>query len=56
MKHHPSARLHLLLKEGQTQAEKETKRYQKELGRVRSAGVVREDGVLRRKVVSGWAW
>lgn len=55
-KHHGSARLHLLLKEGQTQAEKESSKFQKEMGRVKSAGVVREDGVLRRKVVSGWTW
>ena len=55
-KHHGSARLHLLLKEGQTQAEKESSKFQKELGRVKSAGVVREDGVLRRKVISGWTW
>ncbi|KAI9637284.1 putative 50S ribosomal protein L22 [Dioszegia hungarica] len=56
IKYHPLARLHVLLKEGKTRSEKDQRRFQKELGLVRSAGVVREDGVLRRKVVSGWAW
>jgi large subunit ribosomal protein L22 len=55
-KEHPSTRIHFLLKEGKTKLEQEERQFQKEMGRVRSAGVVREDGVLRRKVVSGWAW
>jgi large subunit ribosomal protein L22 len=45
-----------LLKEGRSKAEQEERKYQKDMGRVRSAGIVREDGVIRRKVVSGWTW
>lgn len=56
MKYHAFARLHVLLKEGKTRIEKEERKFQKELGLVRSAGVVREDGVLRRKITSGWGW
>ena len=56
IKHHPTARLHVLLKEGQSVDEKRDRRWEKELNKVRSAGIVREDGVLRRKMVSGWAW
>ena len=56
IKHHPTAKLHLVLREGKTQMEKQEAKFRKELSMVRSAGQVREDGVLRRKVVSGWAW
>lgn len=56
IKYHTYARLHVSLKEGKTRSEKEERRFQKELDLVRSAGVVREDGVLRRKVTSGWGW
>jgi large subunit ribosomal protein L22 len=55
-KHHPTARLHVLLKEGKTKEEISERKFAKELGQVRSAGVVREDGVIRRKVISGWTW
>ncbi|RSH81423.1 hypothetical protein EHS25_006955 [Saitozyma podzolica] len=55
-KHHPTARLHVLLKEGKTKEEISQRKFTKELGQVRSAGVVREDGVIRRKVISGWTW
>ncbi len=51
-----SARLHVVLRHGMTQSEKTERRFKKELGLVRSAGLVREDGKLRRKVTSGWAW
>ncbi|WWD18936.1 hypothetical protein CI109_103392 [Kwoniella shandongensis] len=56
IKHHPSARIHVVLKEGKTKAQQYEERFQKDLRKVRSAGVVREDGVLRRKVISGWTW
>ncbi|CAK9779595.1 ribosomal protein L22 [Cutaneotrichosporon oleaginosum] len=56
VKHHPRARIHFVLAEGKTWAEKREAADAKVLHKVRSAGVVREDGKLRRKVVSGWAW
>ncbi|KJD99613.1 50S small subunit ribosomal protein L22 [Cryptococcus gattii NT-10] len=56
IKHHPSARIHLVIREGLTPSEKEEKQFKRDLGRVKSAGVVREDTPLRRKVVSGWTW
>ncbi|WVR07385.1 hypothetical protein IAU60_004426 [Kwoniella sp. DSM 27419] len=56
IKHHPSAKIHFVLREGKTVMEKEAERFAKDLRKVRSAGVVREDGVIRRKVVSGWTW
>jgi len=56
IKHHPSARIHFVLREGKTQAEKNAEQRKKVLGLVRSAGVVREDGKLRRKMNHGWAW
>ncbi|OCF38762.1 50S small subunit ribosomal protein L22 [Kwoniella heveanensis CBS 569] len=56
IKHHPSAKIHVVLREGKTHEEKMAERFEKDLRRVRSAGVVREDGVIRRKVVSGWTW
>ncbi|KAK8854915.1 hypothetical protein IAR55_003654 [Kwoniella newhampshirensis] len=56
IKHHPSARIHVVLREGKTKAEQYQERFQRDLRKVRSAGVVREDRVLRRKVISGWTW
>ncbi|WVQ99864.1 hypothetical protein IAU59_007007 [Kwoniella sp. CBS 9459] len=56
IKHHPSAKIHVVLREGKTHEEKLAERFDKDLRKVRSAGVVREDGVIRRKVVSGWTW
>lgn len=56
IKHHPSARIHLVIREGLTPSEKEEKQFKRDLGRVKSAGAVREDTPLRRKVVSGWTW
>ena len=58
MKTLSSARLHVVLKEGLTKVEKAQKEFKKELGKVRGPGYagVREDGVLRRKVISGWTW
>jgi len=52
----PYARLNVLLKEGKTREEKEEAKFRKDLGMVRSAGMVREDGKLRRKVISDWTW
>ena len=56
IKRHPYATLNVLLKEGQTKERKVEIKFNKELGMVRSAGMVREDGKLRRKVISDWAW
>ncbi|WVN90163.1 uncharacterized protein L203_105399 [Cryptococcus depauperatus CBS 7841] len=56
VKHHPSARIHFILREGKTSAEKQSDRYAKAISKVRSAGLVREDTPLRRKVISGWTW
>lgn len=56
IKHHPSARVHFLLKEGKTWEQKLADKRKKELSKIKSAGVVREDGKIRRKTVSGWAW
>ncbi|EIW67368.1 hypothetical protein TREMEDRAFT_33648, partial [Tremella mesenterica DSM 1558] len=56
VKHHPTARLHILLNEGQTYDQVMARKWDKELNKVRSAGIVREDGKLRRKVISGWTW
>lgn len=56
IKHHPSARIHLVIREGLTPSQKEEKQFKRDLGRVKSAGAVREDTPLRRKVVSGWTW
>lgn len=56
IKHHPSARIHLVIREGLTPSEKEEQQFKKDLRRVKSAGAVREDTPLRRKVVSGWTW
>ncbi|WWC71699.1 mitochondrial 54S ribosomal protein uL22m [Kwoniella pini CBS 10737] len=56
IKHHPSTKIHVLLKEGKTPEEKLAEKFAKDLRKVRSAGVVREDGKIRRKVISGWTW
>lgn len=56
VKHHPRARIHFVLKEGKTHAEKMAIEHKKVLHKVRSAGMVREDGKLRRKMTSNWAW
>ncbi|WWC93679.1 hypothetical protein V866_000515 [Kwoniella sp. B9012] len=56
IKHHPSSKIHVVLREGKTHEEKLQDKFIKDLRKVRSAGVVREDGKIRRKVVSGWTW
>lgn len=56
VKRHPYARINVLLKEGLTKERKLEIKFKKELGKVRSAGMVREDGKLRRKVISDWTW
>lgn len=56
IKHHGSAKLYVVLREGKTRQEKQEKQRKAELNKIRSAGVVREDGVLRRKTISQWAW
>lgn len=56
MKHHPHARIHFVLKEGKTFEQKREAEKNKVLHQVRSAGMVREDGKLRRKMTSNWAW
>jgi large subunit ribosomal protein L22 len=50
-------RLVVLLKEGKTEDELREIKFRKAVDKgARSAGLVREDGKLRRKVISGWAW
>ncbi|WOO82671.1 54S ribosomal protein L22, mitochondrial [Vanrija pseudolonga] len=56
IKHHGSARIHFVLREGKTWSQKQEAERNKVLRKVRSAGVVREDGKLRRKTIDGWAW
>lgn len=56
VKHHGSARIHFVLREGKTWAQKQEAERNKVLRKVRSAGIVREDGKLRRKTIDGWAW
>ncbi|ORY35386.1 ribosomal protein L22/L17 [Naematelia encephala] len=56
IKRHPYARLCLLLKEGKTRVERAETRFVKDLGKVRSAGLAREDGKLRRQHTKQWAW
>lgn len=56
IKNHNYTKLYLRLREGKTLEEKEAKKFARELELVRSAGAVREDGVIRRKVISGWTW
>jgi large subunit ribosomal protein L22 len=46
----------VVLRPGLSKTEQREKAFGKQLDLVRSAGLVREDGVLRRKVTSGWAW
>ncbi|KZT60725.1 ribosomal protein L22, partial [Calocera cornea HHB12733] len=47
IKHHPSARMHIVLKEGKTRAEKKEEALRKRIGLVRSAGWYREDVPIR---------
>lgn len=56
IKHHPSARIHFVLREGKSVEEKLAEQRKRVLSKVRSAGVVREDGKLRRKMNHGWGW
>jgi large subunit ribosomal protein L22 len=56
IKHHPSARIHFVLREGKTWEQKRAEERKKVLGLVRSAGMVREDGKIRRKMNHAWGW
>jgi len=57
IKRKPFARLVFVLKPGQSKEEKERKKLNKYLSaKIHSAGVQREDGRLRRKMTSDWAW
>ncbi|BEI86031.1 hypothetical protein CcaverHIS002_0603180 [Cutaneotrichosporon cavernicola] len=56
IKHHPRARIHFILTEGKTWEEKRAAKDAKVIRQVRGAGMVREDGKLRRKMTSDWAW
>jgi len=47
IKHHPSARMCVVLKEGKTRAEKKEEELTKRLRKVRSAGLYREDVPIR---------
>ncbi|KAG8701537.1 hypothetical protein FRC08_004032 [Ceratobasidium sp. 394] len=54
-KHHPSARMSVVLKEGKTHAEVLAKERKYKLGRIVGAGFVREDVPIRNPG-PGWAW
>lgn len=54
-KHHPSARMSVVLKEGKTHAEILEKERKYKLGRIVGAGLVREDVPIRNPG-PGWAW
>lgn len=51
----PKARMHVLLKEGQTPEDAMKKRKEYKLKKIASAGLVREDRPLRNPP-SRWAW
>ncbi|KAG8860562.1 hypothetical protein FRB96_003816 [Tulasnella sp. 330] len=55
IRHHRYARLHVLLKEGETRQETLLKKRAKLIKRAVSAGVVREDVPIRNPR-AGWAW
>ena len=52
---HPDSRLHVILKEGKTVAELKEDERKKQLKRIVSAGLIREDVPLRNPSPS-WAW
>ncbi|CAE7103061.1 unnamed protein product [Rhizoctonia solani] len=54
-KHHPSARMSIVLKEGKTHAEILEQQRKYKLGRIVGAGFVREDKPIRNPG-PGWAW
>ncbi|CAE6440614.1 unnamed protein product [Rhizoctonia solani] len=54
-KHHPSARMSIVLKEGKTNAEILERQRKYKLGRIVGAGFVREDKPIRNPG-PGWAW
>ncbi|KAL5636620.1 hypothetical protein ACGC1H_000545 [Rhizoctonia solani] len=54
-KHHPSARMSVVLKEGKTHAEVLEQQRKYKLGRIVGAGFVREDKPIRNPG-PGWAW
>ncbi|CAE6520387.1 unnamed protein product [Rhizoctonia solani] len=54
-KHHPSARMSVVLKEGKTHAEIMEQQRKYKLGRIVGAGFVREDKPIRNPG-PGWAW
>ncbi|KAJ3488692.1 hypothetical protein NLI96_g2661 [Meripilus lineatus] len=55
IRHHPDARLHVLLKEGKTRAQLLQEEKARKLKRIVSAGMVREDVPLRNPGPA-WAW
>lgn len=52
----PSARLHVVLKEGKTVEEKKAEEKKRRLKRIVSASLVREDRPIRVAGSGGWAW
>ncbi|KAJ8522947.1 hypothetical protein ONZ45_g456 [Pleurotus djamor] len=52
---HPDSRLHVVLKEGKTLAERKAEERQKKLKRIVSAGLVRENRPIRNPA-STWCW
>lgn len=55
IKIHPDSRMHVVLREGKTWSEKADAERARKLGRIRSAGLVREDKPLRNPAPM-WAW
>ena len=55
IKIHPDTRMHVVLKEGKTWTEKAAAERDRKLGRIRSAGLAREDKPLRNPGPM-WAW
>lgn len=53
---HPNSRLYIILRHGQTVQEKKQKKMKKIVRNTKSAGILREDTPLRRKVISDLAW
>jgi large subunit ribosomal protein L22 len=55
IKVHPDSRMHVVLKEGKTWVERQEQERARKLGRIRSAGLVREDVPIRNPAPT-WGW
>lgn len=57
VRRHRYSRLKVVISQGRTHEERSFSKFKRRLDKeARSAGQVREDGKLRRKITSGWAW